>query len=135
MNVAPGPSGEWVGYYTYDGKQTLYPMHLTLNFADGRIHGAGIDNPGTFAIEGAYDASSRAHWLKRYVGKHDVKYEGKFADAEIVGVWSLTQITQGRTSPLHGEFRIWPLPADEHSDDEPLQAILQKEIRRKLGSS
>ena len=134
MNVAPHPSGEWVGYYTYDAKPNIFPMHLTLNFVDGCIQGAGIDNPGTFAIEGTYDGGSRAEWFKRYLGKHDVRYEGTFRDGEIVGVWSLTQISQGRGAPVHGEFRLWPLAADEYSDDEPLQAILQREIRRKLAS-
>jgi hypothetical protein len=54
------PSGEWVGCYTYQTKPTLSPMHLTLNFADGRIQGADIDNPGPFIIEGTYDMPSRA---------------------------------------------------------------------------
>jgi len=126
------PSGEWVGYYTYDGKPHLLPMHLTLNFSQGRIQGAGIDNPGQFVVEGTYDESSRAAWLKRYVEKHSVRYEGMYSDGEILGSWSLTQITQGRTAPLHGAFRIWPLPTGQYSDDEPLQSVLEKEIRRKI---
>ena len=129
------PSGEWVGYYTYQPKPTLCPMHLTLNFADGRIQGAGIDNPGAFSIEGTYDAPSRAEWLKRYVGKHSVQYEGRFNDGEILGEWSMTQISPGRSAPMRGEFRIWPLPEGKYSGEDPLQAILEQEIRRKISPS
>src|SRR6266849_727563 len=101
------PSGEWVGYYTYFGKPAKCPKHQTL----GTIRGAGIDNPGQFLIEGSYDdASCRAQWAKKYIGKHEVRYEGTYQDGEITGSWSLTQIKQGRAVSLHGEFRIWPLP-------------------------
>jgi hypothetical protein len=131
LNNAMYPSGEWVGYYTYQAKPNLFPMHLTLNFINGRIQGAGIDNPGTFILEGTYDASSRAAWLKSYVGKHSVKYEGTFKDGEILGEWSMTQTSPGRSAPARGGFRIWPLPAGKYSDDEPLRSILEKEIRRK----
>lgn len=132
MNDLTCPSGEWVGYYTYHARTTLFPMHLTLNFIDGRIQGAGIDNPGSFVIQGTYDASSRAEWLKSYVGKHSVRYEGKLKEGEILGEWTMTQISPGRSAPARGEFRIWPLPEGMYSGDEPLQGILEKEIRRKI---
>jgi hypothetical protein len=126
------PSGEWVGYYTYHAKPTKCPMHLTLNFVRGNIRGAGIDNPGQFIIEGSYDdINFRAKWAKRYVGKHSVEYEGTYRDGEITGSWSLTQNNQGRAVSTNGEFRIWPLPVEQYGDDEPLQSILEKEIRRK----
>ena len=128
----PFSSGEWVGYYAYESKPAvLCPMHLTLNFAEGRIYGAGIDNPGRFAIEGSYDADRRATWLKTYIGKHSVKYEGTHRDGEIDGAWTMTHIPEGRAVPPRGEFRIWPLPEGLYSDDEPLQSVLEKEVRRK----
>jgi hypothetical protein len=126
-------SGEWVGYYKYATKPNLLPMHMTLNFTDGRIQGAGIDKSSTFVIEGSYDQSGgRASWLKQYLGRHSVQYEGIFKDGEITGSWSLTQISDGRSAPLRGDFRIWRLPSDAYSGDEPLQSILEKEIRRKI---
>jgi hypothetical protein len=124
------PSGEWVGYYTYTGKLPKCPMHLTLNFVDGLIRGAGIDKPGQFVIDGVY-TSKDARWSKHYVGKHSVSYEGQFKNEEIFGSWSLTQMHEGRVVSLQGEFRIWPLPEGIYGDDEPLQSILDKEIRRK----
>lgn len=132
MNNVMYTSGEWVGYYTYNAKPNLFPMHLTLNCTEGRIQGAGIDNPGSFIVEGTYGAGSRAEWLKTYVGKHSVQYEGKFKDGEILGEWLMTQISPGRSAPAHGEFRIWPLPVGKYSDDEPLRSILEREIRRKI---
>ena len=95
------------------------------------MRGAGIDNPGHFVIDGSYDGvSSRWSWVKQYVGKHSVQYEGRYEGDEIIGTWSLVPTTQGSGSK-GGEFRIWPLPDGEYSGDEPLQSILIKEIRRK----
>ncbi|HMF10846.1 MAG TPA: hypothetical protein VKE94_01030 [Gemmataceae bacterium] len=126
------PSGEWVGYYTYDGKPTKCPVHQTLEFGDGHVRGAGIDNPGQFLIEGSYeDASGRVRWAKQYIGKHGVHYEGTAKDDEIAGSWFLKQNKQGREVVLRGEFRIWPLPDGIYGDDEPLQSVLEREIRRK----
>ena len=126
------PSGEWVGYYTYQAKPTKCPMHLTLNFAQGTIQGAGIDSSGQFVIEGIYDDMNfRVNWAKRYVDKRSVEYEGTYRDGEITGSWSLTQNHQGRVASTNGDFRVWPLPAEQYGDDELLQSILEKEIRRK----
>lgn len=132
MAPAICPSGEWVGYYTYHAKPTKCPMHQTLEFGEGLVRGAGIDNPGQFVIDGSYDeASRRVQWTKKYVGKHDVRYEGIAKNGEIIGAWSLTQLKQGREVSLHGEFRIWPLPDGQYGDDESLQSVLEMEIRRK----
>jgi hypothetical protein len=101
-----------------------------LEFSAGHIRGAGIDNPGQFVIDGSYDdATGRVQWTKKYLGKHDVRYEGTVSLGEITGSWSLTPPKQGRE--LHGHFRIWPLPDGQYGDDEPLQSVLEKEIRRK----
>ena len=132
MNALPA-SGEWVGYYTYPGKLPKCPMHLTLNFANGLIRGAGIDNPGQFVIDGVY-TSAGASWSKRYIGKHSVSYDGQFKDNEILGTWTLTQMHEGKSSLLQGEFRIWPLPEGIYGEEEQLQSILEREIRRKTQS-
>jgi len=125
-------SGEWVGYYTYHAKPSKCPMHLTLNFEKGNIRGAGIDNSGQFTIEGVCDdMNCQVKWAKRYLGKQSVEYEGTYRDGEITGSWSFTQNHQGRVVSTQGEFRIWPLPAEQYDDDELLQSILEKEIRRK----
>jgi ADP-ribose pyrophosphatase YjhB (NUDIX family) len=43
----------------------------------------------------------------------------------------LTQMHEGKSSSLQGEFRIWPLPEGMYGNDEQLQSILEREIRRK----
>lgn len=123
-------SGEWVGYYVYTGKLPKCPMHLTLNFEGGLIRGAGIDNPGQFVIDGVYSANN-ARWSKRYVGKHSVSYDGQFKNEEIFGSWSLTQMHEGKIVSMQGQFRIWRLPDGTYADDESLQSILEREIRKK----
>jgi hypothetical protein len=129
MDTAPFTSGEWVGYYRYENLQAKCPMHLTLNFAQGSIRGAGIDNSGQFVIEGAYDAVNHgARWVKRYVGKHSLSYEGSCSGGEIAGAWSLNK--RGQERSLQGEFRIWPLAPDSYPGDMPLKTILEEEIRR-----
>lgn len=122
------PSGEWVGYYTYRGLAKKCPMHQTLHFDGNTIKGAGIDNNGQFAIHGTYDErSAEVAFTNQYIGKHAVQYEGRFEGGEIAGQWSLNQ--GGRT--LTGDMRLWPLPDNLYGDDESLQSILEREIRRK----
>ena len=122
------PSGEWVGYYMYQGLAKKCPMHLTLHFDHNKISGAGIDGPGQFVIIGTYDETdSPVKFTKQYIGKHAVEYEGRFQEDEIVGGWSLTQGER----ILTGEMRLWPLPDALYRDDESLQSILEREIQRK----
>lgn len=122
------PSGEWVGYYTYQGLATKCPMHLTLRFDQSTIRGAGIDGPGEFVIAGSYDElNSRVTFAKQYIGKYGVEYYGRFQEDEIIGGWLL----RDGERTLRGEMRLWPLPVDLYGDDESLQSILEREIRRK----
>ena len=127
MNNQP-TSGEWVGYYTYQGNPKKCGMHLTLHFAGNEIKGAGIDGPGQFVIRGNYDeAQSRVSFSKAYVGKHTVQYEAQWQADEILGTWSLQQGER----LMQGHMRMWPLPEGLYGDNEALQLILEKEIRRK----
>ncbi len=125
-------SGEWIGFYMYPDLPNKCPMHLTLQFNDGTIRGAGIDNPGQFVIDGRYfEENVLAKWVKRYIGKHSVEYVGKLRDGELVGTWSLSQSTDGKVTTLEGSFRLWLLPQDKYRDDESLRSILDREIREK----
>ncbi len=122
------PSGEWVGYYTYQGLAKKCPMHLTLQFDQNVIKGAGIDGPGLFVIKGTCnELNSQIRFTKQYIGKHSVEYDARFQEDEIVGVWSLTR--DGQT--LTGSMRMWLLPNDLYGDDESLQSILERELQRK----
>jgi hypothetical protein len=130
MNEMRFPSGEWVGYYMYQGMPNKCPMHLTLRFEAGKIKGAGVDNPGQFVIDGDYlEESGLAKFAKRYMGKPGVEYVGKLLDGKLGGAWSLAQVKEGKIVTLQGEFQIWPLPEGKYRDDESLQSILDREIR------
>lgn len=93
------PSGPWSGYYQQHGR---HGMDLTLTFRKGQISGDGRDSVGTFLIRGSYDTQTgKCHWSKRYLGAHDVHYDGYNEGKGIWGVWDLRG--WGR-----GGFHIWP---------------------------
>lgn len=77
-------------------------MDLHLTFSNGRISGEGNDAIGCFLIHGSCDTASReCNWVKQYVGKHAVYYQG-FAEGK--GIWGTWEIRIE-----HGGFHIWPL--------------------------
>jgi hypothetical protein len=98
------PSGPWVGFWTQKhfppGK---FPMELHLTFSRGEMHGEGRDMVGKFVIRGKYSLGDGAcHWHKRYLGRHDVYYDG-FNEGK--GIWGKWEIVK---DGLHGGFHIWP---------------------------
>ncbi len=99
------PSGPWTGFYL----QKLFPgrkmMELQLTFRQGEMTGEGRDRVGQFLVKGRYDLSDgRCHWTKRYIGKHDVFYNGFNEGKGIWGVWEISS----RSFPQKGGFHIWP---------------------------
>lgn len=95
------PSGRWVGFYDYPHDRRRHRMDLRLEITTGRISGTGIDPVGRFVISGRVHEDRRVNWVKTYLGRHDVLYEG-FADHN--GIWGTWEIPPWTT----GGFRIWP---------------------------
>ncbi len=98
------PSGRWTGFFLQKlpllGRQH---MELLLTFAQGQMTGEGRDIVGEFLIRGAYQVQDgRCHWTKRYLGKHDVFYDG-FNEGK--GIWGVWEIPGGSG---RGGFHIWP---------------------------
>jgi hypothetical protein len=86
-------------------------MDLHLTFREGTMTGEGIDRIGRFLISGRYDVSEgKCGWIKRYVGKHSVDYQGFNEGKGIWGSW--------RIPPLHGGFHIWPVGMGESDVDQ-----------------
>jgi len=82
-------------------------MEMNLTFAHGFIAGEGNDDVGRFFIKGRYEADTReCHWIKSYVGAHDVFYRG-FREGK--GIWGTWEIA----IRYHGGFHIWPRGAGE----------------------
>ena len=101
------PSGAWRGFYSY-GAGDRHAMQLDLLFSRGILAGDGVDDVGSFLINGSYDQESGVcRWTKTYIGAHDVAYTGARDGNGIAGTWQLRLAG-------HGTFRIWP---GRHSDN------------------
>ncbi len=78
-------------------------MELFLTFREGKMRGEGRDIIGEFLISGSYERDSgNCWWSKRYLGRHDVSYQGYNEGRGIWGVWEIT-------TTFKGGFHIWPL--------------------------
>ncbi len=98
------PSGPWTGFFLQKLGSGRHWMELNLTFRSGTITGAGRDWVGPFAITGRYSTQDgTCRCAKRYVGKHDVSYEGYNEGRGIWGLWTID------VPPLRGGFHIWPV--------------------------
>ena len=62
-----------------------HQMELHLTFRQGVMTGEGRDLIGPFLIRGRYQVDDgQCWWTKRYIGKHDVSYQGY---NEGKGIW------------------------------------------------
>ncbi len=94
-------SGEWTGFYLESHRTSRGWMHLFLSFEDGVLKGEGTDYVGPWVAVGKYDESTgQCAWVKNYIGKHQVSYEGVCDDNGIQGQWQIFLTS--------GHFHIWP---------------------------
>jgi hypothetical protein len=100
------PSGPWVGFFIQKFPVPgRHQMELMLTFGGMQMTGEGRDYVGKFLIHGRYDtADGRCRWTKRYIGKHDVFYQGFNEGKGIWGTWEIP----GDVLALTGGFHIWP---------------------------
>jgi hypothetical protein len=99
------PSGKWVGFFLDKRLPGRHQMEIVLTFAGGRMSGEGRDRVGKFSFEGSYDvADGKCAWVKRYVGKHAVRYKG-FNEGK--GIWGTWEMVWGAIT-FSGGFHIWP---------------------------
>jgi hypothetical protein len=90
--------------------------------------GEGRDLIGLFLIRGKYNLDDgKCHWTKRYVGKHDVAYQGYNEGKGIWGLWEIPPSWQGG-------FHIWPSAMGDPTRstltealDEPAEAPAEAE--------
>jgi hypothetical protein len=125
MSDAHFPSGQWVGFYTYENKSRRYLMDLVLEFRDGRIAGEGADGIGFFGIDGHYfPKEAECSWIKTYFGSHSVEYSGFREKKGIWGTWTIYG--------SKGGFHIWPI--GEGTPLEKLREEVEEEFPLKLSS-
>ena len=100
------PSGPWTGFFLQKLLPGRHTMELRLTFRDGVMEGEGRDRVGHFLIRGRYGVTDgRCHWTKRYLGKHDVFYQG-FNEGK--GIWGVWEIPSEPPYNQRGGFHIWP---------------------------
>jgi hypothetical protein len=101
------PSGPWTGFFLQRINPGRHRMELRLQFRAGEMTGEGRDWVGKFLIRGRYAvADGKCHWVKRYLGKHDVIYQGYNEGKGIWGLWEIP--TETHPDVCRGGFHIWP---------------------------
>ena len=123
------PSGPWVGFFLQKIHPGKHSMELRLTFQAGNMTGEGRDWVGPFLVKGRYDlADGKCYWTKKYLGKHDVFYQGYNEGKGIWGVWKISSAGIDQS----GGFHIWPEgfgnPADEYLVEEADLPAPQEEL-------
>jgi hypothetical protein len=96
------PSGPWTGFFLQKEVPGRHWMELHLTFQEGVLTGEGRDRVGQFLVRGRYDVDDgKCHWSKKYVGLHDVFYQGFNEGKGIWGTWEIPPFWKGG-------FHIWP---------------------------
>jgi hypothetical protein len=101
------PSGPWTGYFLQPLIPGRHRMELALTFRQGQFSGEGRDWVGRFILRGKYTLEDgKCYWTKRYLGKHDVFYQGFNEGKGIWGVWEIPP--SDGSGGWRGGFHIWP---------------------------
>lgn len=117
------PSGPWIGFFLQPHIPGRHMMELRLKFRHGSMTGEGRDRVGRFVIKGRYAVEDgKCYWTKRYLGKHDVFYQGYNEGKGIWGAWEIPPGPKSLGFRLHGGFHIWPEgmgdPTNQHLTEE-----------------
>ncbi|MBI3822082.1 MAG: hypothetical protein HY289_05300 [Planctomycetes bacterium] len=120
------PSGPWTGFFLQKDVPGKHTMEMRLTFQNGAMTGEGRDRVGEFLFKGHYNlADGKCHWTKKYLGKHDVFYQGYNEGKGIWGVWEIGKLTRGG-------FHIWPEgmgdPTTDHLVEEADLPAPQEEL-------
>lgn len=90
------PSGKWHGWWEQPafGRQAM--AEFTLRFAGGEVTGGGVDLVGRFTVGGRCEPNGDVRFVKHYVGKHTVIYEGQHdGEGTIFGTWTISRFDNG----------------------------------------
>jgi hypothetical protein len=111
------PSGPWRGFFLMDHWPGRHQMELHLTFRQAVMTGEGRDRIGTFLIRGKYNLDDgKCYWTKRYIGKHDVAYQGYNEGKGIWGLWEIPPSSRGG-------FHIWPTAMGDPTSPHLAEAI------------
>ena len=102
------PSGPWVGFFLQPEVPGRHLMELRMTFRNGEIRAEGRDWVGQFVMRGRYSlGDGKCYWTKRYLGKHDVFYQGYNEGKGIWGNWEIRDPFL-QLAIMRGGFHIWP---------------------------
>lgn len=77
-------------------------MNLYLDFTNSTVSGQGTDYVGPWTISGSFSSeTAECVWIKQYLGKHSVRYQGIWGETGIRGRWTIGSL-------ISGDFHIWP---------------------------
>lgn len=99
-------SGRYRGHWdqVVYGRQSM--GDLVLHFEDGVVTGSGEDVVGKFRFDGTYDAAGNLVMVKTYLGRHQVRYVGRYdGEGTIHGTWTIEPLWSGT-------FALTPEPRD-----------------------
>ena len=100
------PSGPWTGFFLQRLVPGRHQMEIKITFRGGVLSGSGRDLVGTFSLQGRYElANGHCSFMKSYLGKHSVSYQGY---NEGKGIWGTWTINLPGYMPQRGGFHIWP---------------------------
>ena len=117
------PSGPWRGFFLMAHWPGRHQMELDLTFRQGVMTGEGRDRIGPFLIRGKYNLDDgKCHWSKRYIGKHDVAYQGYNEGKGIWGIWEIPP-------SWRGGFHIWPTAMGDPTSPHLAEAIETRRSR------
>jgi hypothetical protein len=116
------PSGPWTGYFLQPPDSRRHWMDLGLTFRQGTVRGSGRDWVGEFVVMGRYDLEGgKCFWTKRYLGQHEVAYQGYAEEKGIWGTWEIPPFSRGG-------FHIWPKGMGGAPDAETEQAVPEPQL-------
>lgn len=116
------PSGAWSGHWRQEiwGHQPM--RDLVLTFEGGVVEGSGVDVVGRFTFAGVYDDRGEVTMVKRYVGKHEVLYHGRYdGEGAIVGTWMIGDRWSGPFAMRPKDLRV--------PEDAPILTISAPSVR------
>jgi hypothetical protein len=126
------PSGRWTGFFLQKELPGRHLMELLMTFRQGTLTGEGRDWVGPFTLRGQYTvADGKCYWTKRYLGRHDVFYQGFNEGKGIWGTWEIA--ARDGAGPWRGGFHIWPEgmadPTQPHLTEEAdLPNVIQQDV-------
>jgi len=112
------PSGPWTGFFLQRLVPGRHQMEIKITFRGGVLSGSGRDLVGTFSLQGRYElANGHCSFMKSYLGKHSVSYQGYNEGKGIWGTWEIPP-AQNMGLLFRGGFHIWPEGMANPSGDQ-----------------